>query len=556
MLKILKRPLLFALTLCILPLGWSQTRPQGERRAIPGASVYVPLDLWVYAAFDRLAALGYVPSGFAGMRPWTRSECVRLLREAGDLLARDESAPNEAWRMYRALTEEFAEAREGNFSLRLESVYVRSLGIAGSPLRDGYHLGQTLINDYGRPYAEGFNLVTGASLQAGIGPFVFYTRGELQHWPSAEPEPLSVRQAVAAADYRLVLPGSANGADRFRLLDSYVAFSIRNVQVSFGKQSLWLGPDEGGPLLFSNNAEPVWMLQVNRVSPWALPGVKRVLGPLRWQFFLGQLAGHQFVFSSPTLYGPKIDPQPYIHGEKISFHPTPNFEFGMGVTTVFGGPGMPFTGRNFLRTFDWTNQNAGTAGDAGDHRSSFDFRYRVPGLRHWLVLYNDALVEDEASPLGSSRPSMHPGIYLPQVPYLPKLELRLEGVYSDVPGQRPAGPIYFNARYRSGYTNYGNLLASWIGRQGRGGQAWTTYWFTPRTRAQLFYRHMEVDRVFLEGGHLNDLGVHSEVTLRRSLVFSSLVQYEHWAFPLLASRPRSNVSMSVQLTFFPQKNHQ
>jgi capsule assembly protein Wzi len=125
-----------------------------------------------------------------------------------------------------------------------------------------------------------------------------------------------------------------------------------------------------------------------------------------------------------------------------------------------------------------------------------------------------------------------------------------------VPGQGPSGPIYFNARYRSGYTNYGNLLASWIGRQGRGGQAWATYWFTARNRAQLFYRHMEVDRVFLQGGHLNDLGVHSEVTLRRSLVLSSLVQYERWAFPLLASRPRSNVSMSVQLTFFPQKNQQ
>jgi len=32
----------------------------------------VPLDSWVYPALDRLTALGYIHSGFADMRPWTR----------------------------------------------------------------------------------------------------------------------------------------------------------------------------------------------------------------------------------------------------------------------------------------------------------------------------------------------------------------------------------------------------------------------------------------------------------------------------------------------------
>ena len=35
------------------------------------ASPYVPLDSWVYPAFDRLAALGVAPTAFAGLRPWT-----------------------------------------------------------------------------------------------------------------------------------------------------------------------------------------------------------------------------------------------------------------------------------------------------------------------------------------------------------------------------------------------------------------------------------------------------------------------------------------------------
>src|SRR5205807_2270999 len=48
------------------------------------SSPYVPLDSWIYAAFDRLAALGVAPSGMQGLRPWTRRECARLLDEASD----------------------------------------------------------------------------------------------------------------------------------------------------------------------------------------------------------------------------------------------------------------------------------------------------------------------------------------------------------------------------------------------------------------------------------------------------------------------------------------
>ena len=40
-------------------------------------SPFVPLDSWIYPALDRLAGLGLIDTGFAGMRPWTRRECSR-----------------------------------------------------------------------------------------------------------------------------------------------------------------------------------------------------------------------------------------------------------------------------------------------------------------------------------------------------------------------------------------------------------------------------------------------------------------------------------------------
>jgi len=71
---------------------------------------------------------------------------------------------------------------------------------------------------------------------------------------------------------------------------------------------------------------------------------------------------------------------------------------------------------------------------------------------------------------------LNPGLYLPQLPKLPKLELRVEGFKAEP----RLGTIYFDRRYRSGYTNDGNLIGSWIGRQAQGGQAWIKYSFTAR----------------------------------------------------------------------------
>src|SRR5205085_12126750 len=123
-------------------------------------SPYVPLASWVYGAFDRLAALGYVQNDFAGLRPWTRLECARLLGQAQEQLGGDDAGEAEAARVVSALRDEVD--REGellgggrNFGASLDSVYTRWTGISGTPLRDGYHFAQTLVNDSGRPYAAG-----------------------------------------------------------------------------------------------------------------------------------------------------------------------------------------------------------------------------------------------------------------------------------------------------------------------------------------------------------------------------------------------------------------
>ena len=68
-------------------------------------------------------------------------------------------------------------------SVRLESIYTDVTGITGQPLNDSYHFGQTIINNYGRPYQEGFNTYDGFSGYGTAGRFTLYARGEYQYAP-------------------------------------------------------------------------------------------------------------------------------------------------------------------------------------------------------------------------------------------------------------------------------------------------------------------------------------------------------------------------------------
>jgi hypothetical protein len=138
----------------------------GKRHAGP---VYVPLDSWIYPALKRLAAMGYVPDQEGLVQPWTREQCAMFVEEAADIASRHSTKVSagalneEALRLISALEAEFLRDEPAKAEVRVESLYTQTSQIAGSPLRDSYHFGQTLVNDYGRPYGQGTNTVDGFS---------------------------------------------------------------------------------------------------------------------------------------------------------------------------------------------------------------------------------------------------------------------------------------------------------------------------------------------------------------------------------------------------------
>jgi hypothetical protein len=527
------------------------------------ASTYVPIESWVYPAIERLALAGYVQTEFAGLRPWTRMEVARLIGEAQDGQAdldSQEGVDEQMNSLVKALAREFADelrqrAGECNRQATIDSIYSRSSVIAGPPITDGYHFAQTLVNDYGRPYGQGENLYSGIAARAASGSFASYVRFDLQRTAPAPMAPASADAAIAAADFTpLAAQGPVSGFTRGRVLEGYVSYAFHDNQISFGKQALWWGPSKGGPLLFSDNAEPITMLRFDRVSPIELPGFGRFLGPIRAQLFLGRLSGQQFVHVGSQTFGQPglaLGNQPFINGQKFSFKPRPELEFSVSRTTIFAGSGAGFTTATFLRSLFSTGNSAPGKTDPGDRRSGVDVQFTVPKLHDLLKIYVDTFTDDELFPLAyPTHSAWSPGFYVARLPHFPHVDFRGEGYLT--PRRTFPGFYYFNVHYLSGYTNERQLLGSWIGRESNGYQLWSNWWFSPRSSVQVSARHQTASSEFLRGGDLRDLSISADLALSPHWQVSGAVQQERWRFPLFSAAPHNNVTTTIQLSFHPK----
>jgi hypothetical protein len=524
-------------------------------------STYVPMDSWIYPAMDRLHGLGEVDIAYSGMRPWTRLSIVHML-EAAELEMSNTDEDSEACRIYHSVQRELQPDIDSlnepaRPQAKIASAYTRLGGISGTPLRDSYHLGQSIVNDYGRPYQEGFNTINGFSTRMEEGRFAFYLRGEYQHAPSAAgysptlAELLSENDGIpfATNPKQDTIPlGPISTTNQVRVVEANLSFLLGNNEFSFGKSDHWLGPAQGGSFAWSTNAENNYAFQIDRVEPFRIPLLSQLTGPFRYQFFVGPLQGH-------------TDPNaPWVHVEKISFKPTENLEFGFERTVIWGGKGhVPITIHSFLKSF-FSFQDVSAAeklsrNDPGARFGTFDFSYRLPYLRHWLTLYTDSLVHDDTSPISAPRrAAIRPGLYLSQFPKLHQLDLRVEAASTDPPTSRSnAGQfLYYEQIQKQGYTNKGFIMGDWIGRESKGGQAWLTYHLSPREQIQLSYRNAKAAKDFIPGGTTqNAFQVSATKRIHNNFEVQGTIQYEGWKAPVYKPGKQSDVNVGAQITWYP-----
>jgi hypothetical protein len=563
----------------------------------------------------RLYSLGYVDPVFLGLRPWTRASLMHMLEQAGDLIENSDAdhdpGAGEAREIYNALNRELHSdmegpcgAHEGN--THIESVYTLARGISGTPLHDSYHLGSTIVNDYGRPFENGFNNYSGASGYASAGRFTLYVRGEFQGAPSAVGYSASLAQALSTVDStsyfipsstppygptpavynQAAIPqGPIPTTTSGRFLEAYLSYQYLDHVFSFGKQDQWLGPAQGASMAFSNNAQNFYTFEINRTEPLNVPLLSRVTGPFRYEFLVGALRGHTLMVNPAYEANPSpstanvINPgDPWVHVEKISFKPTKDFELGFERTALFGGEGhSPVNLHSFLHSFFSTyspNSNAKYGpDDPGARFASFDFSYRLPFVRKWLTLYSDSEVHDDVSPVDAPRRAAYrPGIYLSHVPGIARLDMRFEAASTDpssstVSSRRYGQFMYYESIERQGYTNQGQLFGDWIGREDKGGQAWITYHLSGNEWFQVNYRNQKATKDFIPGSTtqkipnspflipggttLNDFGFQVVKRIGKDFEVKGDFTLEHWKAPIYLPGQQTVTSTNIRLTWFP-----
>lgn len=534
----------------------------------PLGSTYIPVDSWVYQAAIRLYSLGYLNSAFISMRPWTRRSLLHIVNESEpDIMA---DGNEQAMEILAKLKDYLIDEDQGRNLPRgkvygLESAYTRLMGIGGLPLRDSFHLGETINNDYGRPYAQGFNNITGFSTVNEWGRFSLYARGEYQHSPSWPGYSYALASEISSLD---VVPftgsnvpdsgipyGNTGAQNPFRLVEATLSYHLLGHEISGGKSDAWTGPAYGSAMGWSNNAENIYSFRINRVQPLVIPWFSKLFGPMRYDFFVGSLKGH-------TLYR-----DPWIHSELVSLRPTSNFEFTFQRSVIWGGEGhVPVTLHTFLRSFFSLQDTEGSPAtkegrdDPGARFSVFSFSWRLPFMSHSVTLYTDSICHDDVSPISAPRRAAYrPGVYISHIPGIPRLDFRVEAASTDTSTLRSLHGYfnYYESEVPQGYTNKGYIMGDWIGREAKGGQAWLTYHLSGNEWIQVEYLDKKTPKDFVPNGTTQgQFKIDVVKRFHRDIELNAWLQQERWVAPIYQSNVQHDTVVAAQVTWFPKLHSQ
>ena len=265
---------------------------------------------------------------------------------------------------------------------------------------------------------------------------------------------------------------------------------------------------------------------------------------------VGSLKGH-------TFYN-----DPWMHVEKISFKPTPDLEFGFERSVIWGGHGhVPITIHSFLKSFfsfqNVTNAEKTSRNDPGARFGAFDMTWRLPYLRNWLTFYTDSEAHDDVSPISAPRrAAVRPGLFLSHVPGIPKLDLRVEAGMTDQSTSRSLQGTftYYEGEVPQGYTNQGQIMGDWMGREAKGGQAWATWHLSGNEWLQVSWRGQKAAKDFIVGGTtLNDVNAQVVKRIGEDFEVKGNFTYEQYLAPVYKADKQTVVNTTVQLTWYPTR---
>lgn len=478
---------------------------------LASASNNVPLDDWSYGALDKLEGFGLIQSRLFGTKPYTRKEMARLVNEA--LKAKQEKdlklpslAEYYLERFQREYKEELTVFGWGKgeapaiFEAKpLEEAKARYVYSDGSP---EYYMNFGKKNP-GSQYPKGASSIaaTGGTPLLYNNEGIIYGEGSnfsLQFSSSfkfvevfsgyVEPIFLVRQNDSAGVNLEAVSGGKMDGTlgsygqTDVSLQKGYLKFSVLNMEIEAGRDSMSWGQGYGGSLVLSNNAAPFNMVKLSNPETTILPWIFKYLGPFKYTIFCAQMESD------------RIPSDPLYSGLRLNFKPLSWLEIGYGTTIMFDGKGVP--GLSF---YDYIKGITGIGfgqKNNSNQQAALDMRVKLPFL--WNAeLYLEYGGEDSGGMqypeecFGFGDVAYMIGIYFPRVTDDGKTDFRFEFARDAHRVDSTPGFWYGHTTYRSGDTYRQMIIGHHMGPDAQDFFGRVTHHLRNDLSLGLDYEHIE-----------------------------------------------------------------
>ncbi|GAW65852.1 capsule assembly protein Wzi [Geoanaerobacter pelophilus] len=519
------------------------------------SSANIPLDSPIYPYLEKLSGYGLVSGDVKGIRPFSKAEAARLMREAEERIASGDHprlAVEIVQRLKELLPREAAlygdEGKASTIDYQpLASARLRYVHLDGKP-RSYFRA----VHDAGNDGVFGIG--------SGLRPATRYPHPIQQRGSEGTPLFENNDGVVYRSGSNLDLRGSGEaywGAKGTLLLEpmllwseesdeatlrlnrGYLKLGGKGLELEAGRDENWLGPGYRGAITLTNNARNMDLVKLS--SPELVSS--KYLWDLKYTLIFSQL--------DKTVTDGR-EREPYFLAAKLAMKPTQNVEFGINLGRQVGGPGVRNGLGDNVRGLigGWNQDNSNSVAGA-------DLRFRLPWLRN-SELYGEFSGEDAAAfwPIVESYVA---GFFIPALTESGRDDLRFEYF-------RGNEILYANGTFPEGYLYHGLPIGH---SQGGAAQEWFlrySHWFSVRNNLALEGMHgtrgdhgqVTVDAT----GAFDPAGVMQAVERRNALrafwsfpvqgEWSALVMYGHeWIdnLELRQGESRKNQLLRAELSY-------
>jgi hypothetical protein len=389
----------------------------------------------IYAAIDKLNAMGYLPGFLGNTRPYS----MQAVRAAAETASRD------------SLPEGF------------DGELLHWLVLYSAPKTMGRVTAAAAHSDarFVPPNNEGIPRPKGWAAQGSLA-----AREETTPYLSAQ---------LRAASFR-----GQGDDDGNRLLDASIEAGYKYFSVQAGKISTWYGPGRNGALILTNNAAPYPGVRLRNPEPIPLTGWFSFLGNVQYDFFAArmektpQFSHHTFV------------------GMRLAARPKPWLEVGASRILHYGGEGRSNGLSEFLTDFKGKNNPA----DRSNTLAGYDITVTLPFRYQPVQAYWDRAGEGDNRLLGTGLPWPSQwgnliGLYFPKILGESRLDLRAE--YADnFSGIAKTAGWYNHGAYPHQYRR--DVLGHPMGGDSIDWFFESRYFFLPSTAAALSYERIQHEK--------------------------------------------------------------